>query len=351
MEQLFVTRPDLMTPEQTPATVATASTPFAALSPDTLLDALDSLGLRTDGRLSALNSFENRVYQIGIEDGEPLIAKFYRPARWSDAAILEEHAFTRELADKEIPVVAPLEFNRHTLHHHGDFRFVLYPRLRGRAPEFDDESALTWMGRFISRIHALGEQAAYAERPSLSIERLGDASEAWLAAHDLIPHELIDAWQGTVAHAMQHVRACFAQTEAVQQLRIHGDCHAGNVLWADDGPWFVDFDDTCMGPAIQDLWLLLSGDRDSMSRQLGAVLRGYRQFRDFSNTELQLIEALRTLRLIHYAAWIARRWDDPAFPVAFPWFGTPRYWQDRILELKEQIAAMEEEPLVAAGLD
>lgn len=337
-----------MTSEQTPAD---AATPFATLSPDTLLDAIDSLGLRTDGRLSALNSFENRVYQIGIEDDQPLIAKFYRPARWTDAAILEEHEFTRALAEAEIPVVAPLEFAGKTLHHHGDFRFVLYPRLRGRAPEFTDESALTWMGRFISRIHALGEQANYTARQSLSVERLGDDSQAWLAAHDLIPPELCDAWQGTVERAMQNVRACFAQTGTLQQLRIHGDCHAGNVLWADNGPWFVDFDDSCMGPAIQDLWLLLSGDRESMSRQLGAVLRGYRQFRDFRNIELQLIEALRTLRLIHYAAWIARRWDDPAFPVAFPWFGTPRYWQDRILELKEQISAMEEEPLVPAGLD
>lgn len=344
---VFPPRVSLMTTEPALA----AATPFATLSPDTLLDAIDSLDVRTDGRLSALNSFENRVYQVGIEDAPPLIAKFYRPARWSDAAILEEHAFTRALADAEIPVAAPLEFHGRTLHHHGDFRFVLYPKLRGRAPEFDNDAALTWMGRFISRIHALGEQARYTERPALSVERLGDASQAWLAAHALIPPELLDAWQGTVARAMEHVRACFAQTGAVRQLRIHGDCHAGNVLWTDEGPWFVDFDDSCMGPAIQDLWLLLSGDRESMSRQLGAVLRGYRQFRDFNSRELQLIEALRTLRLIHYAAWIARRWDDPAFPVAFPWFGTPKYWQDRILELKEQIAAMEEEPLVPAALD
>lgn len=328
-----------------------AQTPFSTLSPDALLDAIDALGLRTDGRLSPLNSFENRVYQIGIEDGEPLIAKFYRPARWSDAAILEEHAFTSALEQAEVPVVAPLEFAGRTLHHHGDFRFALYRRLRGRAPEFADEDILTWMGRFIARIHALGELADYRERPALSVARLGEESQAWLSTHELIPAELTDAWQGTVERALQDVRACFARAGALRTLRIHGDCHVGNVLWAKDGPWFVDFDDSCMGPAIQDIWLLLSGERESMSRQLGAVLRGYRQFRDFDNRELQLIEALRTLRLIHYAAWIARRWDDPAFPVAFPWFGTPRYWQDRILELKEQIAAMEEEPLEPAGLN
>lgn len=328
-----------------------AATPFATLSPDALLDAVDSLGLRTDGRLTALNSFENRVYQIGIEDAAPLIAKFYRPARWSDAAILEEHAFTQSLAEAELPVAAPLQFEGNTLHHRGDFRFALYPKLRGRAPEFDNDEALSWMGRFTARIHAVGEQADFAERPALTVERLGDDSQEWLSANALIPPELMDAWQGTVERAMTNVRACFAQTGALRQLRIHGDCHGGNILWADDGPWFVDFDDTCMGPAIQDLWLLLSGNRESMSRQLGAVLRGYRQFRDFDNRELQLIEALRTLRLIHYAAWIARRWSDPAFPIAFPWFGTPRYWQDRILELKEQISAMEEEPLVPAGLD
>lgn len=327
------------------------ATPFATLTPDALLDAIDSLGLHTDGRISALNSFENRVYQVGIEDAPPLIAKFYRPERWSDDAILEEHAFTTALNAAEIPVVTPLMVQGHSLHHHGDFRFALYPRIRGRAPELSDANALTWMGRFIARTHAIGELAGFRARPTLSIERLGEESQAWIAAHALIPPELVDAWQGTVVRALQGVHACFARTGSVQHLRIHGDCHAGNVMWAEDGPWFVDFDDTCMGPAVQDIWLLLSGHREEMQQQLGAVLRGYEQFRDFDRRELQLVEALRTLRLVHYAAWIARRWHDPAFPVAFPWFGTPRYWQDRILELKEQIAAMDEEPLVPAGLD
>lgn len=329
-----------------------ADQPFAGLTPTALLDAIDSLGLVTDGRLHALNSFENRVYQVGIEadDGAAtqLIAKFYRPARWSDALILEEHRFTRQLAAAEIQVAAPLVFANQTLHHAGGFRFALYPRLRGRPPELGSLETLGWMGRFIGRIHALGAQEPFTERPALSLERFGDEPLRWLASQDLVPPELRDAWLGTAERALQVARQRFAGVGALKTLRIHGDCHAGNILWADDGPWFVDFDDCCTGPAVQDLWLLLSGDREEMSQQLGAVLRGYRQFHDFDLRELALIEALRTLRLIHYAAWIGRRWHDPAFPVAFPWFGSARYWQDRILELKEQIAAMEEEPLFPA---
>ncbi|GAB4062619.1 serine/threonine protein kinase [Uliginosibacterium sediminicola] len=321
--------------------------PFSQLMPDALLDAIDSLGVRTDGRLHALNSFENRVYQVGIEDAPALIAKFYRPGRWSDAAILEEHAFTQQLAAAEIPVAAPLNFGGQSLHSHGEFRFALYPRMRGRAPELGDLDTLRWMGRFIARSHLVGEQQDYRVRQTFSVERFGSEALQWIAAQDLLPADIRDAWLGTAERALQGVKALFAQTGAVQQLRIHGDCHAGNVLW-DEGPCFVDFDDSCMGPAVQDLWLLLAGERDTRALQLGAVLRGYRQFRDFDLRELQLIEALRTLRLIHYAAWIGRRWLDPAFPRAFPWFGSQRYWQDRILELKEQIAAMEEEPLEPA---
>ncbi|GAA5169076.1 serine/threonine protein kinase [Viridibacterium curvum] len=332
---------------------ASAEQPFASLTPSALLDAIDSLGLRTDGRLHALNSFENRVYQVGIEadDGSTapmLIAKFYRPGRWSDAAIREEHRFTHQLADAEIQVAAPLAFGDETLHHVGDFRFALYPRLRGRPPELSDLDALTWMGRFIGRIHAVGARSTFRERPALSLTRFGDEPLQWLNTQDLVPPELREAWRITAERALQVARLRFADAGELRTLRIHGDCHAGNILWADDGPWFVDFDDCCSGPAVQDLWLLLSGEREAMSLQLGAVLRGYRQFHDFDLRELGLIEALRTLRLIHYAAWIGRRWHDPAFPIAFPWFGSARYWQDRILELKEQIAAMEEEPLQPA---
>ncbi len=320
--------------------------PFTALTPDSVLDALDSIGLRGDGRLLALNSYENRVYQAGMEDGPPLVAKFYRPARWTDAAILEEHAFVATLAEREIPVVPALEINGHTLHLFNGFRFSVFTKQGGRAPELDNRDTLEWMGRFIGRIHAVGALETYRHRPTLDIHSFGEEPGAYLLAHDFIPAELIEVYRGVVAQALDGVRRCFERAGDVKTLRLHGDCHAGNVLWTDAGPHFVDFDDSRMGPAIQDMWMLLSGERADMTRQLADLLAGYEDFYDFDPRELHLVEALRTLRLIHYAAWIARRWDDPAFPVAFPWFNTQRYWQDRILELREQIALMDEPPLV-----
>ncbi len=318
---------------------------FASLTPDTVLDAVDSLGLRTDGRLLALNSYENRVYQVGLEDDKPLVAKFYRPARWSDAAILEEHAFVADLNTREIPVVPALTLNTHSLHQHGGFRFSIFAKHGGRAPELDNRDTLAWLGRFIGRIHAVGAIAPYQQRPTLDIDSFGVEPSTFLLSHDFIPPELTDVYRGVVALALDGVRRCFDRAGSVKQLRLHGDCHTGNVLWTDAGPHFVDFDDSRMGPAVQDLWMLLSGERPEMTRQLADLLAGYEDFHDFDPRELHLIEALRTLRLIHYAAWIARRWDDPAFPAAFPWFNTQRYWQDRILELREQIALMDEPPL------
>ncbi|MDO9371114.1 MAG: serine/threonine protein kinase [Gammaproteobacteria bacterium] len=323
------------------------TTPYAGLTPDCVLDALESVGLRGDGRLLALNSYENRVYQVGMDEGPPMVAKFYRPGRWSDAAILEEHAFVHELAGHEIPVVAPLALaDGQTLHSFGAFRFAVYPRQSGRAPEFDDRTTLEWMGRFIGRIHAVGAVRPFLARPTLDIASFGEEPRDYLLSHGFIPADLMDAWQSVVALALDGVRSCYARAGEVQSLRLHGDCYAGNVLWADDGPHFVDFDDSRMGPAVQDLWMLLSGERSSMQRQLGDVLAGYEDFCDLDMRELHLVEALRTLRLIHYSAWLARRWDDPAFPAAFPWFNTQRYWQDRILELREQVALMEEPPLI-----
>jgi len=322
--------------------------PYAALTPDAVLDALEHVGLWGDGRLIALNSFENRVYQIGLEEGEPLgsvvVAKFYRPARWSDAAILEEHAFTRELAAREIPVVTPLEVNGTTLHAHAGFRFAVFPRRGGRTPEFDHGDTLEWMGRFLGRIHAVGTLAPYAHRPALDIASFGEDSRDFLLSHDWLPADLRAVWHGVSRQALDAVGRCYDRAGAVATLRLHGDCHAGNVLWTDDGPHFVDFDDSRMGPAVQDLWMLLSGDRASQTRQLTDVLAGYEDFMEFDPRELHLVEALRTLRLLHYSAWIARRWDDPAFPAAFPWFNTSRYWEERILELREQIALMQEAP-------
>jgi Ser/Thr protein kinase RdoA (MazF antagonist) len=325
------------------------SHPFSALTPDLALDALESAGLRCDGRMLALNSFENRVYQVGQEEGAPVIAKFYRPERWSDDAILEEHAFTLELAEREIPVVAPLELQGRTLHAFSGFRFAAYPRQRGRPPELDDSDTLEWMGRFMGRIHAVGATRNFAHRPPLDIETFGVEPRAYLLQNGWIPRELLEAWESVSAQALEGVRHCFERAGKVPTLRLHGDCHMGNVLWTegpeDSGPHFVDFDDCRTGPAVQDLWMLLSGERPAMTRQLSDVLAGYEDFFEFDRRELHLVEALRTLRLLHYSAWLARRWDDPAFPAAFPWFNTPHYWQDRILELREQVALMQEPPL------
>ena len=318
--------------------------PFTRLGPEPILDALESAGWRGDGRLLALNSYENRVYQVWLDDGSAVVAKFYRPNRWTDAQIHEEHAFCAELAGHEIPVVAPLERDGRTLHHHDRWRFAVYPRRGGRPPELDDPSTLEWLGRFLGRIHAVGAVRPFEHRPALEPATMGAEPRDWLLAHDVVPEELRPAWRTIVDRCLASVDDAFARVDGLRTLRLHGDCHAGNVLWTDDGPHFVDFDDARNGPAIQDLWMLLSGDPPSMARQLRDVLDGYRDFMDFDRRELRLIEPLRTLRLVHYCAWIARRWSDPAFPAAFPWFGTPRYWQDRVIELREQLAAMDEPP-------
>jgi len=323
-----------------------AAAPYSGLTPDVVLDALSSVGLRPDGRLQTLNSYENRVYQAGMEDAAPAVVKFYRPERWTDAQILEEHAFALELAGREIPVVAPEQTDGRTLHAHGGFRFAVYPRRGGRSPELEDPKVLEWIGRFLGRIHATGAISAFRERPALDIESHGNEPRAWILESGLVPDDVLEAWKSATALALDGVRHCYERAGSLKPIRLHGDCHSGNVLWTDEGPHFVDLDDCRTGPAVQDLWMLLSGDRAEMTRQLADVLAGYEDFRDFNLGELALIEAMRTLRLIHYSAWIARRWEDPAFPAAFPWFGTQRYWQDRILELREQIAAMQEEPLL-----
>ena len=321
------------------------SRPYDGLTPDAVLDALESVGLRGDGRLLALNSFENRVYQASLEDGTSVVAKFYRPQRWSDAQLAEEHEFALELAAREIPVVAPLRLNESTLHCFREFRFAVYPRRGGRPPELEDEKVLEWIGRFLGRIHAAGAVKEFAHRPALDVESFGEEPRRWLLDSGMIPPDLVEAWRAVAELALQGVRDCYERTGSVRRIRLHGDCHAGNVLWTDAGPHFVDLDDARSGPAVQDLWMLLPGDPESAAKNLRAILSGYEQFHDFARSELALIEALRTLRLLHYSAWIGRRWDDPAFPAAFPWFGTQRYWQDRILELREQVGVMQEPPL------
>ncbi|WP_374349293.1 serine/threonine protein kinase [Chitinimonas sp.] len=319
--------------------------PYAALTPDCLLDAVESLGLRTSGSLLALNSYENRVYQVGMDEGPPLVAKFYRPERWSDAQILEEHAFSARLAEREIPVVAPMLIEGRSLHHHAGFRFSLFARRGGRHPELDNKEVRLWIGRFLGRIHAVGETETFASRPTLDIASFGEEPLALVLAGTTIPRELHAVYAGVAQQALDGVRRCYERAGQVASLRLHGDCHASNILWTDAGPHFVDFDDARMGPAVQDLWMLLSGERAEQIAQLADIVDGYEDFREFDRRELHLVEALRTLRLLHYSAWLARRWHDPAFPVAFPWFDTPRYWEQKILELREQIAIMDEPPL------
>jgi Ser/Thr protein kinase RdoA (MazF antagonist) len=332
----------------------TDAAPFAGLTPDLILNALDSIGLTTSGQLLALNSYENRVFQVGLENpgavrAAPVVAKFYRPQRWTDAAILEEHAFVAELARAEVPAVAPQIINERTLHEHGGFRFAVFERRGGRAPELSDRKVLEWIGRFLGRLHAVGSTTSYRHRPSLDVETFGVEPSNFVIDAGWVPPSLLDVYRGVVRDAIAEARACFDRAGRFRRLRLHGDCHEGNLLWTDSGaqpgPHFVDFDDSRQGPAVQDLWMLLSGDRHEMQRQLSDLLAGYEDFAEFDPHELHLVEALRTLRLIHYSAWIARRWHDPAFPAAFPWFDSPRYWEARILELREQIAAMQEPPL------
>ncbi|MFT3801465.1 MAG: serine/threonine protein kinase [Burkholderiaceae bacterium] len=345
--------------------------PYADLTPDRILDALASIGLLGDGRLLSLNSYENRVYQIHLDDAPDavvdalhgpdrgaarderpapnlsVVVKFYRPGRWLDEQILEEHAFTTQLEAREIPVVPPLAIGDagRTLHHFAGHRFAVFRRQGGRPPELDDPATRQWIGRFIGRIHAVGRARPFETRPALDVDSFGIEPRDWLLGHDAIPPDLLPAWRTAVDLALDGVREAFARCP-VTPIRLHGDNHPGNVLWTDDGPHFVDFDDCRSGPAVQDLWMLLAGDRETMTMQLDDLLTGYRTFCEFDERELQWIEPLRTLRLIHYSAWLARRWHDPAFPAAFPWFGTSRYWQDRVLELREQIAAMQEPALV-----
>jgi Ser/Thr protein kinase RdoA (MazF antagonist) len=349
--------------------------PFETLTPDAVIDALEATGLQLDGRLMTLSSYENRVYLAHLEadtatnmvTSDAVVAKFYRPQRWSDAQIQEEHDFAHALALAEIPLAAPIALNGQTLHHAHGFAYSISPRKGGRRPELDDLDTLEWIGRFLARIHTVGAVQPFAVRPALNISTFGTEPYDWLLAHDAVAPEVCTAWRAAYQEAMDLVAACAdgallagspgsskrKDAQGIQHIRLHGDCHPGNILWTPEGsttqaagPHFVDLDDARMGPAVQDLWMLLSGDRRQRTQQLSALLDGYEQFRPFDRRELALIEPLRTLRLVHYSAWLARRWDDPAFPIAFPHFGTSAYWHEQLQLLQGQIEAMQEEPLV-----
>lgn len=319
--------------------------PYDQLTPDAIIASVESLGRVSDRRILALNSYENRVYQVGIEGGQPLIVKFYRPQRWSDEAIYEEHGFALELAAAEIPVVPPQVRDGQTLFRYESFRFAIFERRGGRWPELATRTEREWMGRFLGRMHMVGRRQRFRHRDRLSIERLGIDARNYLLADGWIPQHLESAYDTLTNDLLQAIEQAFQDAQGAAQLRLHGDCHRGNVLWTDAGPHFVDLDDCLTGPAIQDLWMLLAGSRAEMSEQLTQLLEGYSQFATFDAREVVLIESLRTLRMINYAAWLARRWSDPAFPQAFPWFTEPRYWENHVLQLREQQSAIAEGPL------
>jgi Ser/Thr protein kinase RdoA (MazF antagonist) len=331
-----------------------SSHPYEALTPDLVLDALASVGLHGDGRLLALSSYENRVYQIHLEDAheglQAVVVKFYRPGRWTTEQILEEHAFAAELMAAEVPAVGPLVLQDKTLHEFGGFEFSVSPRRGGRAPELDDSEVLEWIGRFLARIHMTGKARPFASRPALDLQTFGMEPRDWLLQHHMIPLDVQSAWEKQCDQALRMIADTALgdrQGGGISMIRLHGDCHPGNILWVpEEGPHFVDLDDARTGPAVQDFWMLLSGDRGQRQRQLGPLVDGYEMFREFDREELALIEPLRTLRLIHYSAWLARRWADPIFPINFPWFGSSDYWQGQVQMLEEQIEAMVERPLV-----
>ena len=332
-------------------------TPYDDLTPDFILDALEACGQRVDGRLLTLNSYENRVFQVGLDSGHMVVAKFYRPGRWSDAQILEEHSFAQELVEAEVPAVPPMALTRHldrapepadivgsppTLAHFRGHRIAVAHRRGGRPPELEDPEVMRWIGRFLGRLHQVGARKPFLHRQRLDVDTLGWQAHAWLSEHDTIPLDQRGPWLDTAREALQQVEAAFARIDGLTWRRVHGDCHPGNVLWTPDGPHFVDLDDAGMAPAVQDFWMLLSGEASERTRQLDALLDGYEQVNAFDWRELQLIEPLRTLRLIHHSAWLARRWHDPAFPAAFPWFESGSYWQQQTDQLRRQLDAMAE---------
>ncbi|MDU0458234.1 MAG: serine/threonine protein kinase [Geobacteraceae bacterium] len=322
-----------------------SSHPFQALTPNFIIDAVESQGFYCDCRNLVLNSYENRVYQIGIEDGTPLISKFYRPDRWSNEQILEEHRFCFELAGHELPVVAPIRNSLgESLFTYKGFSFALYPRQGGHAPEFDNLDNLLILGRMLGRIHNIGSVQPFSHRPTLDSVNFGHDSVA-LIMESFIPLDYRPSYEAVTGQLLQAIDGIMAGIGPVNFIRTHGDCHAGNILWRDNAPHFVDFDDARMAPAVQDLWMMLSGERPRQLAQLEALIRGYREFCDFNPAELRLIEVLRTLRMLHYSAWLARRWQDPLFPHTFPWFNTVNYWGEHILQLREQLAVLEEAPL------
>ncbi|WP_444994977.1 serine/threonine protein kinase [Aliikangiella sp. IMCC44359] len=312
---------------------------FYHLTPDSVLDALESVNFEPQAALLALNSYENRVYQFRDYAEKRYVVKFYRPNRWSDQQILEEHLFCEQLVENEIPVVAPIKINGNTLFSHANYRFAVYDCKGGRSPNLDDKDTLIWLGRFIGRIHLLGESNSFQYRPALTLQNFGIDSVQYLLDTDFIPSHILESYRSVTEQIIRYCDQKMNQLTSINTLRLHGDCHPSNVMWTDDGPHFVDFDDSRMGPAVQDLWMLITDNQDR--HQWNTILEGYEDFREFDDRELNLVEPLRAIRMLHYSAWLARRWNDPSFKHNFPWFNTTRYWEEQVLMLKEQLFVLQ----------
>tara|TARA_B110000003_G_scaffold12145_1_gene12206 strand:- start:4957 stop:5955 length:999 start_codon:yes stop_codon:yes gene_type:complete len=318
---------------------------YANLGPDEILNALNSLNYRDNGEILALNSYENRVYRLGLEDDSNIVIKFYRPKRWSDLAIKEEHHFAQELVKLDIPIIEPMKIDNKTLHYYKSFRFSLWRCFGGRAPDLDNDEILKQLGRLVARIHLHSEMSQFEYRPNLDIHSYGYQSTKFLLENSFIPPDIDEAYRSIIDDLFTNIKRCFTACGSYKIFKIHGDLHPSNILTQDKTIKIVDLDDARNGPAIQDLWMFLSGERAEQERQMTLLLDGYEEFRTFNYRELHLIEALRSLRILHYTSWIAKRWDDPAFKIAFPWFGTPRFWDDHILSLREQLSLTQEPPL------
>ena len=321
-----------------------AAEPFALLTPDFVMDAVESLGFLCDARIFPLNSYENRVYQVGIDEAQPIIAKFYRPARWSSEQILEEHQFSAELAARDIPVVPPIIHADTSLFFYQDYPFALYPRRAGHAPELENLDQLYSLGQYLGRLHAMGAARPFVHRPTINVATFAVASREFLLSNNNLPKTLLADYEKMSSQLIEKLDKQFGSVKFAN-IRLHGDCHPGNILWRDGAPNIVDMDDARNGPAMQDLWMLLCGERHQQTQQMASMLEGYEEFHEFDRAQLRLIESLRSLRIMHYAAWLARRWRDPAFPKYFPWFGTDHYWQQHIFELREQLSRLDEPPI------
>ena len=325
------------------------SSSFYNLTPDTVLRCIEQSGLSPSGQYMVLNSYENRVYDLTLEDDSHIITKFYRPGRWSLEQIIEEHSFLAELAENDIPVCSPLSFaDGRSVHETDGIYYGIWPRTGGRSSDELSDTELEILGRLLARIHNTGAARQNSGRLVLNTENYARLPLAFLASKGFLPDQYIKRY----SDAVNEIAGIYdSLSSGVPVHRIHGDCHLGNLLHGPDGWFFLDFDDFLTGPAVQDIWMLVPARDVAGLAQRQVFLEAYRQFREFDESWLRLIEPLRALRYIHYSAWIARRWDDPAFPAAFPHFGTDNYWEEETRNLEDQIDYFYNHTILPEGMN